>query len=88
MNRKTNVAVALEYAEGAEAPVVTAVGKGKVADAIVRTAKEHEIPLYEDPELANNLQLLGLGEQIPPELYAVVAQILIFVCDIDRLAVR
>lgn len=88
MEKKKHVreAVALEYSEGSDAPVVVAVGKGAVAENIIAKAQEHDIPLYEDPDLAHTLNLLGIGEQIPPELYNVVAQVLIFVCDVDKLA--
>jgi flagellar biosynthesis protein len=86
LNRsKPREAVALEYTEGESAPVVVAAGKGAVAENIIRRAQELNVPLYEDPELAHTLNMLGIGEQIPPELYTVVAQVLIFVCDVDKL---
>ena len=79
-------AAALEYAPGADAPRVTAAGRGFVAEQIIARAAEQGVPLYEDPDLAHSLNLLGIGEQIPAELYTVVAQILLFVCDVDKLA--
>jgi flagellar biosynthesis protein len=79
-------AVAIEYAPGSDAPVIIASGKGHVAERIIETAKENSVSIYEDPDLAHTLNLLKIGEEIPPELYSVVAQILIFVSDMDKKA--
>ena len=84
-NEKIKEAAALQYEHGDKAPKVVALGKGKVAENIIRTADENDVPIHKDPELAHMLNLLELGEEIPPELYEVVAQILIFVSDLDRL---
>ena len=43
------------------------------------------MPLYADNELAGTLSKLQIGEMIPPELYEVVAEILVFVDDMDKL---
>ena len=43
------------------------------------------VPVYEDSKLANTLSKLEIGDMIPPELYSVVAEILVFVDDMDRL---
>ena len=43
------------------------------------------MPLYEDSKLAKTLLKLDIGECIPPELYSVVAEILVYVDDMDRL---
>ena len=48
-------------------------------------AKESDVPLYEDSKLANTLSKLDIGDSIPPELYSVVAQILVFVDNLDKL---
>ncbi|WP_010166943.1 EscU/YscU/HrcU family type III secretion system export apparatus switch protein [Candidatus Epulonipiscium viviparus] len=76
-------AVALSYK--AEAPEVTAKGKGKVAENIIATAEKNEIPVYEDKNLANLLTEVEIGSQIPEEVYELVAKILIMVGDIDEL---
>ena len=47
--------------------------------------KEGNVPLYKDNKLANTLSKLEIGDTIPPELYDVVAEILVFVDDMDRL---
>ena len=46
------------------------------------------MPLYKDHKLANTLSKLEIGDSIPPELYDVVAEILVFVDDMDRLKAK
>lgn len=80
-------AVALKYDPGqSEAPVVIAKGKGHLADRILESAKEHGIPIQEDAALVEVLSKLDLDQQIPPELYALVAEILSFIYRSDKLA--
>ena len=80
-------AAALQYDPLKPAPpVVLASGKGRVAEEIVRIAQERGIPLVEDAALANALSRLELNESIPPELYAVVAEVLVFVYRLDMQA--
>ena len=83
--KKEKTAVAVAYTPGERAPKILATGKGEVAERIIETAKENEGPLYEDDKLASTLSRLDIGDMIPPELYDVVAQILVFVDDMDRL---
>ncbi len=78
-------AVALSYEKGDMAPTVVASGKGKVAQRIIETAKENDVPLHEDSKLAETLSNLEIGEMIPPELYEVVAEVLVFVNDMERI---
>ena len=82
---QTKTAVALAYEPGDAAPKILATGKGEVAERIIQTAKEHDVPFYQDNKLANTLSKLQIGDTIPPELYDVVAEILVFVDDMDRL---
>ncbi|ABO48816.1 flagellar biosynthesis [Desulforamulus reducens MI-1] len=90
MNRKKErVAAALRYHHGKDhAPTVVAVGKGDLATAIERLATEHNIPLYRDETLAHTLTELGLGTEIPPELYEAVAKILIHVAVLDQKIIK
>ena len=81
----SKIAVALSYNPGDEAPTVIATGKGALAERIVDTAKGSDVPVYEDEKLAKTLSKLELGEMIPPELYGVVAEILVFVDRMDRI---
>ncbi|MBD3266579.1 FhlB domain-containing protein [bacterium] len=73
-------AVALRYNVGDDpAPVVVAKGAGSIAERILALAEEHEIPIYEDPDLAEILSKIDLGHTIPPDLYKAVAEVLAFV---------
>ena len=78
-------AVALAYEVGETAPKVVASGKGLVAQKIIDTAKENDVPLHADSKLAETLSNLEIGEEIPPELYEVVAEVLGFVNDMERI---
>jgi len=82
---KPKQAIALAYNPGDEAPTILATGKGELAERIIEKAKESNVPLYEDAKLASTLGKLEIGDTIPPELYEVVAEILIFVDDMDKL---
>lgn len=82
--KKVKTAVALSYDEGDEAPRVVASGKGAVAERIVESAKDNDVPIHEDSQLAGTLAKLEIGEAIPPQLYEVVAEVLVFVDYMDR----
>jgi flagellar biosynthesis protein len=73
-------AVALEYRRGDQrAPVVTAFGKGKLAEQIIAVARAHGVYIESDPDLVELLAQVDVGMAIPPHLYYVVAEILAFV---------
>ena len=77
-------AAALKYSpEKGGAPEIVALGRGEKADRIIKKAKENDVPLYEDANLAHTLNYLRIGAEIPRELYEVVAQILVFVSKLD-----
>lgn len=78
-------AVALSYEPDDGAPRVVASGTGYVAEKIVEKAKESKVPLHQDSQLAETLSKLEIGDAIPPELYNVVAEILVFVDDMEHL---
>ena len=82
---KEKTAVAVAYNPGEVAPKILAVGNGEVAERIIETAKENDVPFYQDNKLAETLSRLQIGDTIPPELYEVVAEILVFVDDMDRM---
>ena len=75
--RRPPLAVALHYT-GNGAPRIVAKGGGQVAERIVQTAREHNVPLQEDAALASALARLELGREIPRELYVAVAHVLAF----------
>lgn len=68
-------AIALQY-DGDNAPTVTASGEGQLAEEILRLARENDIPLREDAMLTDLLKDLALGEEIPPVLYRVIAEVI------------
>ena len=70
-------AIALKY-DGENAPTVTATGEGAVAEEIIRIARENGVPLREDALLADLLSELELGEEIPPMLYRVIAEVIAY----------
>ena len=78
-------AIALEYNEGDIAPKVIASGKGYLAEKIVETAKEYDIPVHQDAKLAKSLSKVEIGEYIPRELYQVVAEVLVYVDAMDKI---
>ena len=51
-------------------------------------AKENDVPFYQDNKLAETLSKLQIGDTIPPELYDVVAEILVFVDDMDKMKAK
>jgi flagellar biosynthesis protein len=80
MPKKSRKAVALRYKTGDDnAPRVTAKGTGLIAEKIIEMARKHGIPIKDDPDLIEVLSRLDLNEEIPPELYVVVAELLAFV---------
>lgn len=87
-NDADKTAVAIFYEPGEAAPKILATGKGKVAEKIIETAKENKVPTYKDNKLASTLSKLQIGDMIPPELYEVVAEILVFVDDMDRMKAK
>jgi flagellar biosynthesis protein len=74
------VAVALGYKPGAgHAPEVLAKGFGHVAEFILEAARERNIPIREDADLAEVLARLDVGAEIPDELYEAIAEVLAFI---------
>ena len=83
--KKPLKAVALKYEESVDdAPQVVASGSGLVAERIVKTAQEAGVAIQENPGLVEALAALDLGEQIPAELYPVVAEVLVWVRRVDE----
>lgn len=83
--QKRLTAVALEYDPVDSAPKVVASGFGKTAERIIEKAREAGVPTHKDSKLADTLSKLEIGEAIPPELYEIVAEILVFVDHMDKL---
>lgn len=82
----THFAVALQYDEKKmSAPKLLAKGTGEIALRIRELAKEHRIPILEAPPLARALyRHTDIGQNIPTELYAAVAEVLAWVYQLKR----
>lgn len=77
---KENKAIALKYEPDVnDAPFILAKGAGEIGNYIVSLAKKNSIPIYKNDKLAESLYRLKQNEEIPPELYTIVAEIFIFV---------
>ena len=80
MDDKLKKAVALKYRHQVDAaPKVVAKGQGIIAERIIEMAREHNIPLKRDPALIEVLSKMDLDQEIPPELYRAVAEVLAYV---------
>lgn len=86
MAKKSNkTATALSYKKaGGKAPKVVAQGQGYIAEKIQDIGEENAIPIYQDEKLAQQLENLAIGDEIPEELYEVVAEVLIFISKVDQ----
>ena len=83
IEKEEKLATAIEYDKNESAPKIVATGKGEVAKRIIEEGKKEKITIYKDKELAHLMKNLDVGMQIPPSLYNVVAQVLVFVSDMD-----
>lgn len=84
-HKKIKKVAAIQYDATDRAPKVIAKGAGLVADKILDLANENEIPIYQDQALVETLTKLDIGDYIPPELYQVIAEVMVFVTDVDKL---
>jgi flagellar biosynthesis protein len=80
-------AIAIKYdVKKDRAPRIVATGKASVAEEILRIAEENQVPFYEDKTLAEMLSKLEFDSEVPAELYAIIAEVLAFVYQLDKLA--
>ena len=81
----TPKAIALKYdLERDNAPKITAKGKGETASNIIKIAKEHDIPIKEDPDLVELLSQIDIDKEIPSSMYRAVAEIFSFIYDLSN----
>ncbi len=80
-------AAALRY-DGQGAPRVVAAGAGHVAERILAAARESGVAVREDPGLAEALARLELQAEVPPELWAAVAEALVWAHGLEGLVRR
>ena len=85
----THYAIALQYERGMNAPLCLAKGVDATALRIREVAEEHHIPVVENPPLARALHaVVEIDEEIPPEHYKAVAEIIGYVMKLKRAATR
>ena len=77
MKKQRDKAVALQYREHEDrAPRVVAKGEGHIAQKIKKIAQENGIPMHRDDTLVELLAQIEINREIPPELYAAIAELL------------
>ncbi len=82
--KKPIKAVALTYErQKDDAPRVGAKGQGRIAEKIIEIAKQHNLPIKDDPDLIEVLSSLDIDQQIPAELYVAVAELLAFIYSLN-----
>lgn len=78
-------AAVIKYDEkSGSAPQVVAQGKGQVAQQIIELAKKNHIHMQEDSTLVSNLLDMDLGDNVPPQLYSVMAEILLLIEEMEK----
>ncbi|GAE24813.1 flagellar biosynthesis [Halalkalibacter wakoensis JCM 9140] len=85
--KKTNgpTAAVIRYDdENGGAPKVVAHGKGQIANQIIELAKKNNVHMQEDAKLVENLIDMDLGDNIPPQLYSVIAEILLLIEEMEK----
>ncbi len=83
-SEKPKKAVALRYDEQkAAAPQVLAGGSGLIAETIIERAEKAGIHIQKDPDLVELLATVPVGEEVPPELYQAIAEVLAFVYSVN-----
>jgi flagellar biosynthesis protein len=81
-DERREASAALRYT-GTGTPQVIAAGRGHVADTILARARDAGVPVHHDPELADSLAALALGDEVPEELWTAVAQVLAWAYSLD-----
>lgn len=80
LTNPTHLAVAIEYSDGMKAPKVLAKGPFRVAERIVKIAKEHNIPVIQNIPLARAIyKAIDIGQEISPDLYMAMAEVLAYI---------
>ncbi len=77
-------AVALSYADKTRAPVVVAKGYGTVAESIMRQARESGLYVHASPDMVKLLMQVNLDQQIPPQLYLAVAEVMAWIYRLEE----
>ena len=78
MSKPSPLAVAVQY-DAPDVPRVVAMGRGEIGQKIIDVAREHGVPLEQNPVLAEALSTVEIDEEIPDALYVAVAEVLAFI---------
>lgn len=81
--KPVRTATALRYHGGQSAPIVTAKGRGPVADGIIRRAEESGVAVHVSNNLAAMLMQVDIDRAIPPQLFQAVAQLLAWLYQLE-----
>ncbi|GIU50674.1 hypothetical protein TUM4438_37540 [Shewanella sairae] len=81
-NNQVKQAVALSY-KNSNAPVVIAKGEDLIAKEMIAIAEQAGVHIHSDEYLCDFLQKLEVGDEIPQELYLLVAELIAFVYVLD-----
>ena len=84
MTTTRQAAIALVYGQGDSAPKVVAKGRGLIAQAIIERAKQSGVYVHESADLVGLLMQVELDEQIPPQLYLAVAELLAWLYKLEH----
>lgn len=78
-------AVALGYEKGKDkAPKVIAHGRGEIAERIIAKAEEYGIYIKEDKTLIELLDKFDIYQEIPEEMYEIIAEIFLYVYNLEK----
>jgi len=88
MSKRELRAAALHYDGGSGAPKVVAAGRGEIAKRIIEEARRNGVPIHDDSVLADALSRLALEAQVPEELWAAVAEALVWAHKVDLRSAR
>ena len=81
----TPKAAALKYAMHEDnAPKIVAAGKGEIALKIIEKAKAYDVPLFQNPTLADALLEQKVGSEIDPRLFKAVAEVFVWLMRVEE----
>ncbi|MFT7433607.1 MAG: flagellar biosynthesis protein [Alphaproteobacteria bacterium] len=84
-DKKNKKAVAIKYDKGQNsAPHVSAKGRGVLAAKIIAIAKEHDVPIHSDADLVEILDKVEIEQEIPLEVYTIVAEIFAYIYKVNK----
>ncbi len=82
--KRDKKAVVVKYDSSKRAPEVIGKGVGHVGYKLIEKGNDNNIPIYKDEKLVEELLKVDVGDNIPEELYEIVAQVLVFINDLDE----